>query len=168
MITQARQVIFDHMEKYRDLIKPFDRGWDCLEIGIDGDEPPSGNYKYFGQGNNWKTLDCLESTHPDILADITNNNLPDNNWNLVICSQVLEHIYNVQKAVSEVIRITKPGGFMILDNPWGCAYHGNDRYGDYWRMSLACMDRMIGNKASVVDGSQLDNMVILLAQKEAK
>ena len=27
---------------------------DILEIGIAGDEKPSGSYKFFGKGNNWR------------------------------------------------------------------------------------------------------------------
>ena len=55
MATENRIAVWKSMEEYRDILEPDDKGWYILEIGIDGDEKPSGNYKFFGKGNKWKT-----------------------------------------------------------------------------------------------------------------
>jgi len=49
--------------------------------------------------------------------DITNIKFDDNSFNVIICSQVLEHIPDDKKALCELYRVLKPGGFAILQVP---------------------------------------------------
>jgi hypothetical protein len=51
------------------------------------------------------------------LVDITNLPYEDCFYDAIICSHVLEHIQNDKKAISELYRILKPGGFAILQVP---------------------------------------------------
>ena len=59
----------------------------------------------------------LDSPIADIHLDVTNINLPDNTYDVVICNHVLEHVDNVDKAFSEIKRILKLGGWAILMVP---------------------------------------------------
>ena len=59
----------------------------------------------------------LDSPIADLHLDVTNINLPDNTYDIVICNHVLEHVDNVDKAFSEIKRILKPGGWAILMVP---------------------------------------------------
>ena len=70
MASEMRETVWKTMEHYKRKLKPENRGWKVLEVGIDGDPKPGGNYKYFGVGNDYKTLDILERVNPDIVADI--------------------------------------------------------------------------------------------------
>lgn len=56
----------------------------------------------------------LDSPIADMHIDVTNINLPDNTYDVVICNHVLEHVDNVDKAFSEIKRILKPNGWAIL------------------------------------------------------
>ena len=38
-------------------------------------------------------------------------------FDIVVCNQVLEHLKNWQKALNEIIRVTKRGGFMVIGIP---------------------------------------------------
>lgn len=49
--------------------------------------------------------------------DITNINFPDNNFDAVIASHVLEHVKEDKKAISEIFRVTKAGGWAVLVVP---------------------------------------------------
>jgi SAM-dependent methyltransferase len=154
------------MEEYRKILNPDNRGWDILEIGIDGDELPSGNYKYFGQGNNFKTLDFLPRLNPDIVADICDNDLPAESWDLIICSQVLEHLFEPMKAVSQIYRLLKPGGYAILDSPWDYPYHGLPDYDDYWRISDKALSKMAEVVGFEIMVCKINNpLTTLLCQK---
>lgn len=54
----------------------------------------------------------------DDKVDITNMNIyPDNSFNIIICSHVLEHIVDVNKAISELYRVMKHGAWAIIMVP---------------------------------------------------
>ena len=52
-----------------------------------------------------------------IQMDLTNIKFDDNSFNVIICSQVLEHIPDDKKALSELYRVLKDEGFAILQVP---------------------------------------------------
>jgi hypothetical protein len=49
--------------------------------------------------------------------DITNITFPDNTFDLIICNHVLEHVPDDAKAMSELYRVLKPGGWAIVQTP---------------------------------------------------
>ncbi len=146
MPSEVRKKIFETMRDYSNLIEPLHRNWRVLEVGIDGDPKPAGNFEYFGQGNTFETLDFLERLKPTYVADIQDTKLDKEMFKLVICSQVLEHVYEPIKAIHEIFRITKKGGYAILDAPFEHPYHDGNGYGDYWRITPLCM-KEIAKKA---------------------
>jgi SAM-dependent methyltransferase len=143
MASDVRKSIFEVMEMYHNRINPDNKHWKVLEIGIDGDSKPGGNYKYFGIGNDYKTLDIVAETNPDIVADICDSKLPSEEWDLIICSQTLEHIFDFRKAIEECHRLLKKGGFLIIDCPFIYEYHGQPKYDDYWRISHKALQRIL-------------------------
>jgi SAM-dependent methyltransferase len=46
--------------------------------------------------------------------DLTNINIADNTFDVIISSHVLEHIMDDKKALSEIFRILKPGGWAVI------------------------------------------------------
>ena len=166
MISVLRQQIFKSMEHYRDELRPEDKGWKILEVGIDGDEKPSGNYKYFGKGNDWKTLDYLPDLKPDFVADITDTKMPDNEWDLIICSQTLEHVFEFKKAIAEIYRMTKVEGYAILDSPFEYPYHGVGGYDDFWRISDTALCRLAREAGfGVIDYGMMGSLATGLFKK---
>ena len=59
----------------------------------------------------------LNSPLVDIRIDITDMNFKDNYFDIIICNHVLEHIPNDKKAMSELFRVLKYGGWAILQVP---------------------------------------------------
>jgi ubiquinone/menaquinone biosynthesis C-methylase UbiE len=49
--------------------------------------------------------------------DVTNIQFPDDSFDAIICNNVLEHIIDDKKAMSELYRILKYGGWAILQVP---------------------------------------------------
>ena len=49
--------------------------------------------------------------------DITNLEMKDNLYDVVICNHVLEHVPDDAQAISEIYRVLKPGGWAILQVP---------------------------------------------------
>lgn len=66
-------------------------------------------------------FDYPDSLHPnphlDFHGDITDIPLGDQVADVVLCSEVLEHVPEPAKALSELHRILKPGGHLILTTP---------------------------------------------------
>jgi len=172
MPSEIRKKIFKAMENYRKVLKPDNRGWKVLEIGIDGDPKPGGNYKYFGKGNYYKTLDILERVKPDIIADICDTKLPKEEWDLIILSQTLEHIFDFRAAIKECYRLLKLGGFLIIDCPFYYPYHGiegKEGYGDYWRISHTAMKKLLNEvKFEFKKVFLLDNILTSTMVRKAK
>lgn len=170
MTSEVRQSIFETMKMYRRKLNPDNRQWKVLEVGIDGDPRPGGNYKYFGVGNDYKTLDILEKTKPDIVADICDSGLPSEKWDLIILSQTLEHIYDFRKAIEECHRLLKKGGFLIIDCPFVYEYHGQPGYDDYWRISHKALQRILNEIGFEYGNCRLINDILTsaIARKSQK
>ena len=59
----------------------------------------------------------LESPIADVKADICNLPFEDNSFDVIFCNHVLEHIPDDTKAMQELFRVMKKGGFGIFQVP---------------------------------------------------
>jgi SAM-dependent methyltransferase len=71
-----------------------------------------------------RSRDTLHYLTADLLSDdvmrrvdITHTDFPDDAFDVVICNHVLEHVVDDRKAMSELHRILKPGGWAVLQVP---------------------------------------------------
>jgi SAM-dependent methyltransferase len=93
----------------------------------------------------------------DFDCDIQNlESIKDSTVGSVICLSVLEHVVNPQMALSEIHRILKSGGLLIMSTPFFISYHGksmvfsdsadkrihyksvkssHESYSDFWRFT---------------------------------
>jgi len=74
--------------------------------------------------NRFRQLKNLEYTTTDLLspiadvkADICNLPFDDNSYDIILCNHVLEHIPDDTKAMQELYRVMKPGGYGIFQIP---------------------------------------------------
>lgn len=63
------------------------------------------------------TTTDLESPIADVKADICNLPFEDNIYDIIFCNHVLEHIPDDTKAMQELYRVLKPGGYGIFQIP---------------------------------------------------
>lgn len=63
------------------------------------------------------TTTDLESPIADVKADICNLPFSENEFDVILCNHVLEHIPNDTKAMQELYRVLKPGGMGIFQIP---------------------------------------------------
>lgn len=78
---------------------------------------------------------------PDILGDAGRLPFASSSFDAVICSEVLEHVYDPPVVLREVYRALRPGGFLLACVPFIYRIHGDpDDYGrytdHYWRQVL--------------------------------
>lgn len=67
--------------------------------------------------NAYESAD-FEPGKEDLQLDIQNTGLADDNFDLIICFHVLEHVPEDRKAISELYRILKKGGTVLLQVPF--------------------------------------------------
>lgn len=80
--------------------------------------PEQAFYKRFKKLENIEyTTTDLNSPLADVKADICNLPFPDNAFDVILCNHVLEHIPNDTKAMQELYRVMKPGGWGIFQIP---------------------------------------------------
>ena len=59
----------------------------------------------------------LGSPLADVKLDIQEMPFEDNEFDIIICNHVLEHVADDHKAMSEIFRVLKQGGFALLQVP---------------------------------------------------
>lgn len=83
-----------------------------------------------------ETLDIDEKSGATYVADLCANNhtiIPDNHFDYVICTEVLEHTLQPFDAAKEILRILKPGGLALVTTPFNFRIHGP--LPDCWRFT---------------------------------
>jgi len=82
------------------------------------------------------TADIDPLSGADYIIDITRNNaatIPDEMFDLVVCTEVLEHTVQPFAAVDEIFRMLKKGGLLLMTTPFNFRIHGP--LPDCWRFS---------------------------------
>jgi len=69
------------------------------------------------QKNLEYTTSDLESPIADVKADICDLPFKENEFDIIFCNHVLEHVPDDTKAIQELYRVLKPGGFGVFQIP---------------------------------------------------
>lgn len=76
---------------------------------------------FYGRFRKLKNLDYtttdLNSPLADVKADICNLPFEDASFDVILCNHILEHIPDDKKAMQELYRILKPGGWGVFQIP---------------------------------------------------
>jgi SAM-dependent methyltransferase len=84
-------------------------------------------------GPNWTSVDLYDTREfIDYNYDVQDLKFDDEMFDAAVCWSILEHVPYPQKAISELLRVLKPGGQIWVQLPFLYPYH--DRT-DYWRAS---------------------------------
>jgi len=79
-------------------------------------EPCFSNVLSVTPGIDYLSAD-LEATHAMVQMDITDIHYPDDSFDVIYCSHVLEHVPDDRKAMRELRRVLKSSGWAILQVP---------------------------------------------------
>lgn len=106
-------------------------GGDILDVGC-GDQP----YRtWFGSINSYVGLDIYPGAHVDIVVTPTEPwPLPPASFDVVICTQVLEHVVNLPLTLQQIDRVLRPGGVVIASFPF--IFNQHREPDDYRRLSI--------------------------------
>lgn len=101
--------------------------------------------KFFHISNEYLKTDLVESE--DILKlDITDVKL-EPFYDVIVCINVLEHIFEYQKALDNIYNGLKKGGYLFLSIPLFYPLHMLPN--DYWRYTPSTLKKLLVNYSSI-------------------
>ena len=111
-----------------------------------------GDLRELFPGMDYVGCDQRQGPGVDRIEDLADVNLPDESAGTIVCVDTLEHVFEVSRAVKEMIRLLKPGGVLLLAAPMDFRIH--DYPDDYWRLTPSCVARLLSPLAATLVGSQ--------------
>jgi len=114
-----------------------------LDAGSGGKQP----YKQQFLHARYESTDIeqLPNGSHTFLCSLDNIPRPDNTYDAIVCTQVLEHVEFPQKVVHEFYRILKPEGKLFLTAPQGARVHGEPyHFFNFTEYGLASMFKQAG------------------------
>jgi len=118
---------------------------------VDGQEGYA-NLREMFAGKPYVGCDMRPGPGVDRVEDVTAISLPDGSAGTVLCIETFEHVFEVQKAFTEVFRLLRPGGVFVITTPLNFRIHGYPD--DYWRITPSCLRRMLTPYAARISGHQ--------------
>jgi SAM-dependent methyltransferase len=95
-------------------------------------------------------VDPVDNPRAELKGTVEDLPVEDGTFEVVLCSQVLEHCDDPARAISELHRATAPGGRLLLSTHGVQVYHPSPT--DYWRWTHAGLEKVLrdnGEWASV-------------------
>ena len=106
---------------------------------------------YF-RGRQYVGCDMRPGVGVDRIEDLSRLTLDDDIAGTIICVETLEHVFAVQRAIDEMLRVLAPGGVIVITTPFDFRLH--DYPSDYWRLTPACLSRLLAPLAAAMVGWQ--------------
>lgn len=128
-----------------------------LSIGSGADEDgEGGKYRdYFKNCSSYTTSEVAAKFNCDMVLDVRNmRQIPDDSFDCVFCSGVLEHVDDYQSGLGEMTRILKRGGILFLGLPFRQAIHGAPN--DYWRFTEHGIKFLLSKDYEIVEIKPVD------------
>jgi SAM-dependent methyltransferase len=112
-----------------------------LDVGC-GSKP---YYPFFAGAAEYVGVDVVESPSADLVGPVEALPVADGSFDIVLCTQVLEHVDDPAAAVRELHRVTTPGGRVLASTHGVQVFHPNPN--DYWRWTQPGLRRLFESNA---------------------
>jgi SAM-dependent methyltransferase len=120
-----------------------------------------GSYSVNGNVRNlfsdYTGLDMREGPNVDIVASSHAMPLSDKIFDAVVCLEMLEHDDNPFQSVSEMVRVLKPSGTLVL-TACGIGFPRHDFPSDYWRFTEAGLVLLMRGLVDVKTAADVDHV----------
>ena len=111
-------------------------GLRVLDVGC-GQKP---YYPFFASASAYVGVDLIATPSADLVGPVEALPVADDSFDIVLCTQVLEHAEDPSVAVRELHRVTKPGGRVLASTHGVQVFHPNPN--DYWRWTHTGLRRL--------------------------
>jgi SAM-dependent methyltransferase len=108
------------------------------------------------QSGHDHTNECI-----DIYYDGINFPFKTNEFDSIICNQVFEHLPNPEVILSEISRVLKPGGILLITVPFIADEH--EQPYDFFRYTTFILNKLMNeNQLKILIHKKLNNNIILI------
>jgi SAM-dependent methyltransferase len=91
-------------------------------------------------------VDVSDNASADLIGTVEQIPAEDASFDVVLCTQVLEHCEDPEQAVAELRRVVRPGGRVLASTHGAMVYHPSPV--DYWRWTHTGLERLFREHAS--------------------
>ena len=127
----------------REARSPRDGGLRILDVGC-GVKP---YYPFFAErASAYVGVDVVSNPSAELLGPVEALPVEDGSFDLVLCTQVLEHCDDPAQAVRELRRVTAPGGRVLASTHGVQVYHPSPQ--DLWRWTHEGLQRLFERSAT--------------------
>jgi SAM-dependent methyltransferase len=102
-------------------------------------------YPFFSGATSYVGVDVVENPHADLHGAVESLPVEDGSFDVVLCTQVLEHVDDPAVAVRELHRVTAPGGRVLASTHGVMVYHPNPS--DHWRWTHTGLEKLFQSNA---------------------
>lgn len=114
----------------RSHLEPFLSKYATTEKVLDVGSGGSSYQRFFP---NRLSVDIDPARKPDVVADAHSLPFKEGEFGFVLSTEMLEHVQDPKKVVSELMRVLRPGGTLVLTTRF--VYPLHDAPHDYWRFT---------------------------------
>ena len=138
-----------------------DIGGAVLSIGSGNDTDGTGmQYRdYFPQASSYTTSEIIPDLAADLVLDVRSMpEITNDSYDCVLCSGVLEHVDNYQQGMSEITRILKSGGILLIGLPFRQAIHMSPN--DFWRFTEHGIRYLLSASYEIIELTVIDDVSV--------
>lgn len=131
----------------REALEKYAKG-DLLDLGC-GNKPYEELYRPLTASQIGCDVIQSDMNRVDVLCPVTDLRFPSAQFDTVLCTQVLEHVFEHDRMMSEIHRVLRPGGHIILTVPFAWELH-EEPY-DFFRYTKHALKELFEQKGLVID-----------------
>ena len=127
-------------------VAPAGRAQAVLDLGC-GDKP---YLPYFaGVASDYVGVDVHAGEHVDVVGPADELPFEDGRFDVVVATQMLEHVPDPARVLREAHRVLRPGGVLLLSTHGTTVYHPNP--GDFWRWTHEGLEKLLADNGDWSD-----------------
>lgn len=119
-----------------------------LDLGC-GNKPYEALYLPLTQTQVGCDIVQSDKNRVDVICPATELTFKDNSFDSVLCTQVIEHVYDHSTMISEIKRVLRPGGHIILTAPF--AWEKHEEPYDFFRFTPYALKELFERSGLVID-----------------
>ena len=119
-----------------------------LDLGC-GNKPYETLYKPLTEKQIGCDIIQSDKNRVDVICLATDLKFDNNSFDSILCTQVLEHVYDHHTMMKEVFRVLKPGGHIVLTVPF--AWEKHEEPYDFFRFTPYALKELFEEAGLVID-----------------